>query len=227
MATESLKAFGIDFTNMQLSKESVKNISEVLKQPKLVQATNKWIHENNVAGERVGETRVLDVDDPRIQEHLKNLSAKERDQVEDVINKHSVSMQHMQEQILEKRLLISSTNGAAIAQLVEGGKLKDNVMLSEALLRAFIANRKNPVEARKANAQINMVQNKMSLEGFTKLVDFAATAAEAWKVQQELFQKNPAWSTAQRSGKFLLSYTKNGKAQLRGVNSKAEAENHC
>jgi hypothetical protein len=224
MSTESLKAFGMDLEKMELSKESVKNVATVLKQPKLVKAASDWIYQNQLAGQRTGETRVIDVDDPRIQEVMKGLTAKDRDSVEDVVNKHSISVQHMQEQILEKRLQIASTDGAVLVQQSEGGKLRDAVTLSDTLIRAFAADRSDPQAAQLADAQINMVQRKMSPEGFLSLTKFAQVAADAWKTQQTAFQVNPAWSSAQRYGKFLVEFTKGGKAQVLGVESRKEAE---
>jgi hypothetical protein len=48
--------------------------------------------------------------------------------------------------------------------------------------------------------------------------------AQGYKTQEEIFKNNPAWASGQRHGKFLMEFTKNGKAQLKGVESRKEAE---
>jgi hypothetical protein len=224
MMSESVKAFGMDLSTMTLTKETVKNMQRALVEPRITDAVNKWIYENQLAGKRTGETRVIEADDPRIVNVIGNLSKADRDVVEDIVNKHQISMQHMQEQVLEKGLQIASTNGAVIAQRLNGGKLKDNVALSEQLLKAFTADRSDPNMSAIADQQIAQVQAKMDPDSFLALARFTKSAADSWQAQREWFKTNPAWSTAQRYGKLLVEYKKNGKTFTAGVDTKQEAE---
>lgn len=222
MAMESLKALGMDLGTMQLTPKTVKSMFRTFTNPTLRRAADQWIATNNIEG---GETvKVLDVDDPKIQKIVGGLSASDRDIVEDMVNKHSYSTQHMQEQILEKGLQIASTNGGALLQKLGGGKLKDSVDVVRRLLDAFTADRSNPEAARFADADITKVQMELDPDTFLTIARFAKSAAESWSTQRDYFKQNPAWSTAQRFGKLLVEFRKGGKSILQGVDSKKEAE---
>lgn len=224
MATESLKAFATDLKNMEFSKESVAAVEKTLRDPRLEKVINNWIYTNQIEGKKAGKVTLLDRDHPEIQKLLNKLSTKDRDDVEDVIQKHQISQQHMQDQILEKMLQIASTNGAVIAQKDVKGKLSDSVTLSDTLLRAVTADRTDPNVARQADSQIDAVQKRMTPEGFNDLLGFTLNQAEKWQAHRQFFQENPAWSSGQRYGKYLLTYKKNGRTVLAGVDSTKERD---
>ena len=225
MAREALKALGMDLTTMRLTPKTVKAMFKTFTNPSLRKAADKWIATNNIEGEKAGKgVKVIDADDPRIQSIIGGLSAGDREIVEDMVNKHSMSTQQMQDSILEKGLQIASTEGGALVQKVTGGKFKDSQELASRLLRAFTADRTDPNAAAVADSEIKFVQERMLPDQFLQVAQYTKAAGDHWLAQKAAFDANPGWSTAKRFGKYLVEFRKDGKVQLHGVDSKKEAE---
>jgi hypothetical protein len=220
MASEALKAFGMDLTTMNLSKASVRVVENILKIPKLTKAVDQWLYTNQITGKDADAIGMLDANHPEIKKILDPLSPQERDQVEEMVQKHQISQQQMQAQILEKMLQIASARGAEIS----GMPVKDGTKATAFLLEALRADRNDPVAARAADAQIDMVQKGMQPAQFVNLLKYAEAATKEWSAMQEFYQKNPAWSSGQRYGKFLVTFMRGKKVFLAGVDSKKEAD---
>jgi hypothetical protein len=214
-----LRAFGTDLQTMSMTKASVKAVERVLRIPKLTKVADSWIYTNQIEGEKKGSVQKLDADHPAIKDVLAPLSDQERSQVEELVDRHQISQQQMQAQILEKQLQIAAAHGSTIV----GGPVKNGTLLTSTLLDALRADRSDPNAARIADAQIEMVQKKMEPEQFLPLYKYAQAAVDSWNLQREFFDKNPAWSSGKRTGKFLASYTVGGKSKLAGVDSSKEA----
>jgi hypothetical protein len=131
----------------------------------------------------------------------------------------------MQSQILEMMRRIAATNGGAVAQRQNGGKLKDGVTLADTLFDALITDRSDPNAAQMAEQKIAQVQQRMTPEAFNELAKYVQGETNKWKAQQEYFQANPAWSTGARYGKYLVTFKRGGKVFLAGVDSEKEANN--
>ncbi len=229
MVSEGLKPFGLDLDAFgkgehELSHESVKRVEQALRNNKLSKAINDWIYLNQRKGKDSDGVTLLPESDPDVAKILQHLSAKERADVNEITTKHQISQQVMQSQTLEKMLQISATNGAVVAARSTGLKVSQNITLAESLLRALTTDRSDPTLAQQADAQVSLVQSKMTPEGFLDLLKYSQNQAETWKLWQQFFQKNPAWSSGQRYGKFLVEYQRGNRTFLAGVDSRKEAE---
>lgn len=225
MAREALKALGMDLDTQQLTPKTVKNMFRAFSNTTVRRAADRWIAENNIeAGRNEKGVTVIDVDDPRIQKIVGGLSPGDRDIVEDMVNKHSISTQQFQDQVLEVGMKISSTKGGALVQKLTGGKFKDSQELASRLLKAFTVDRTDPNAAAAADNEIRFVQERMQPDQFLTVAKFTEAAANHWKEQKAQFDQNPGWSTARRFGKYLIEFKKNGKVILDAVDSQKEAK---
>ncbi|HEU0046496.1 MAG TPA: hypothetical protein VFQ43_02675, partial [Nitrososphaera sp.] len=198
--------------------------TNTLENRKLTNVIDRWIELTQRDGEKKGKIQAIPADDPRVQKLLSGLSLTERDQVDTLMQQRLMSTQHMQNQILEKGLQISSTRGGSLLQKMVGGKLNVNVSLASDLLNAFTADRSDPIAARTADMTMTQVQNQLTPEAFHDLAKFTENAAAEWTKYKEWFQENPDWASAQRYGQFIAEFKRGGKTYVVGVDNRKEAE---
>lgn len=223
MASQAFKAFGMDLVRGVLDKKAVNTMHKAVSNPKIENAVNKWIYWNQKKG---GDSvTTLPESDLDVKRSLQGLSSSELESVRDLMAQKEASQRFMNAQILEKMINISAVRGARLIGPDTKLKVGQNVDAASKVLQAVMADWSNPEEAQQAQAQLSAIQQKMSPEAFMKLLKFSQAAAGEWKTQKQLMDANPAWSTAQRYGRFDVEYTKGGKKYYNGVNSRKEAEN--
>lgn len=224
MAAEGMKPFGLDLNGDtgELSHESVKRSVEGLKNPKVQKAADKWIFLNQKEGKKTGETQLLSMNHPEVAKALQGLTEKERNEAIDLVSKQSTSTQIVNAQQLEKMLQIASARGAIIANADNGLTTGQNVQVVETLLQSIL-DLNDPAKAPLAEQRISAVQGKVSPEAFLELLKFSETEVGKYRAWQEFFDKNPAYATGQRLGKYLVEFKRNGRSFLLQAMTKSEA----
>lgn len=224
MFHEGVKWLGMDTSSEYvdvLTHDSVKETETVLGNPKLLDKVDRWMYLNNKKGG--AEVQMLPDNDPDVAKLMSGLSDAERTQVRDVVAKAGKVTQMMNAEKLEKMTQLAAVNGAAVAGLSSGLKTRDNIALSDATLRAVL-DMSDPMKAPFAQAQLASVQQRMQPEAFLELLKFFQGEADKIKLWKQYFDANPFWATAQRTERFLVEYTKNGKKFKGQASSIKEAD---
>lgn len=221
-----LKVFGVDLKAGQQAitkdglAESVKSIST----PRTLNAVNRWMYWNQESARKEDRgVTMLPIDHPEVAKLLQGLSTSERDAVIDTVTKQSVSTQVMQSELLEKMHKTGVTMGANIVMADRGMKTQDSVQVADQLFNALQADRTNPQLAQQADAEIAVVQSKMTPEGFLELLKYTQAETEKFKLWGDYFKENPAWATAQRLERFLVSFTRGKEKKQLQASSVKEA----
>lgn len=224
MQSEAMKIYGYDINTGKLTHEAIKRTTKLMKDPKLRKAYNSWIFENQKNGKQTGSTTRIPDTDPRVARHLKGLSPQELETVKEFVTKHEMVNKVMSSEILEKVGQIAVTDGAKILGHYNDLKVRDNIVLSREMQDILATDMRTPQAQMIMQNRLSVLQSKMSIEAFENLLKFHQTAQESYNTYKDFFGKNPAWSTAQRFGEYLVKFRKNGKIVELGVDSKKEAE---
>jgi len=74
--------------------------------------------------------------------------------------------------------------------------------LSIECFKSLLTDRTNPVAAREADAQLQVVQSKMTPEGFVDLLKYGQAEIENYNGWKNYYEQNPYWNTAQRQERY-------------------------
>jgi hypothetical protein len=222
-----VKVLGIDITGdqSQLNDKTVKGAIKTIQTPRTQKAVDRWMAENQLRArkEKRGVTLLPETDE-KVQGLLKGLTDKERQGVIDTVSRAGAMTVLGQNSALNYMAKVASTSGAALAIKDQPMKAGQAVELTSQLFDAINADRTDPQKAQVADANLSLVQSKMSPEGFLSLLKFTQLQVQKWQSWQEYFQQNPAWATAQRQEKFLVSFTRGGKRYQLQASSGKEAK---
>ena len=191
---------------------------------KLEKVISQWSYHNNEKGRKTG-VQMLPPTDPDVAKLLSGLGPEEQRLVKDFMGGVTRSTQVMQQQILGAMTNESVADGTAILKQTPGmEKYENRKAASTAMLEAMQANWQDPQQAAMAQAKLDQVMGKVNdPDAALRLMKYMQVKSEILKVQQEYFNNNPAWMTAQRHGKFDLTYRVGGEVRYDQVNNEAEA----
>lgn len=219
-----LKVLGIDLSKPEqgITKDGLATSVKAISSPRTLNAVNRWMYwSNKVALDKQEGVTMLPDSHPEVAKLLAPLTEKERNDVIDTVTKRSVSNQVLQAETLEKMHQIGVALGAHITMKDGNVKTADAMQITGQLFDALRADRSNPQLAQQADAQIALVQSKMSPEGFLELIKNMQSTLEQFKGWEAYFKQNPDWSTAQRLERYLVSFTRgNNKKQLQASSVK-------
>lgn len=207
-------------TKHVISDDALKVMSNL----KLEKVVSQWSYQNNEKGKKTG-VQMLPPTDPDVAKLLSPLSPEEQRLVKDFMGGVTKSTQVMQKQILGAMTNESVVDGTAILKDTPGmEKYENRKAVSTAMLEAMQADWQDPQQAAWAQAKLDQVMGKVNdPDAALRLMKYMQVKSEILKVQEEYFANNPAWMTAQRHGKFDLTYREGGEVKYDQVNSEAEA----
>ncbi len=223
MIMQGFKAFGVNLETGEITKESDAALQKAIRNPKIRSAVDTWIYIN----QREGGDRVETLPDthPVIAKILDKLTPAERNTVIDLISKKEASQRFMNAQILEKQLHISALHGAELIAAKTGLKVSQNLALSAEMLDTVMSDASTPEAQQMIQARLNALQAKFKdPQAYLDLLKFTQNEVAKWKVQKEFFDKNPAWSTAQRYGKYDVIFRDGKNVSRQAVDSRKQAE---
>lgn len=191
-----------DFISPEPTHESVKQMSKVFGNPKLLGAVNKWIYWNQKEGGKA--VTMLSESHPEVAKSLASLTSEERILVQEAVANQSRSTQMGHKDVLDYMQKEATTTGAGVIMAGGGaGKLKDAVALSDGLLSGVLK-MKDPMTQWQGQTEIQNIQQRMTPEAFLDALKFSQGEAEKIFAQKEYFDANPAWATAARTERFLI-----------------------
>lgn len=221
-----LKVFGVDLKAGQqaITKDGLAESVRSISTPRTLNAVNRWMYWNNeVARKEDRGVTMLPDNHPEVAKLLQGLSTTERDAVIDTVTKQSVSTQIGHAELLEKMHKTGVTMGANIVMADRGMKTQESIAVADQLFNALRADRTNPQIAQQADAEIAVVQSKMTPEGFLELLKYTQAETEKFGLWKNYFKENPAWATAQRLERFLVSFTRGKEKKQLQASSVKEA----
>lgn len=224
MATSALKIFGIDLTdpNGNVTAESTKQSANTLKNPRLERAVDHWIYLNQLEGRKTKSIQMLSPDHPEVKKLLSKFSFDEQKDIGQMVIKQVGSTEALNAMELQSMLDIAAARGAAIANVDNGLKTSQNIKLVSEMLRSMM-DLNDPMKAGVAQQQLASLATRFAdPQTFSDLLRFSENEIQAYRAWEELFKKNPAYANAQRQGKYLVDYTKNGKEFVGQAQSKAQ-----
>lgn len=227
-AANSLRVLGIDLkaNDGVLSDNSVKAAIKTISTLKTQKAVDRWMAENNIQAknEERGVT-LLQTENPEVAKVLDKLTPEEREGVIDTVTKSGIMTQATHQQILGHIEQISNTDGGIIAMLdSQTTKPEVAVEMAGRVFAALNVDRTDPQAAQVADAQLKVVQERMSAPGFLKLLQFMQGEQGKYSAWRDYFVQNPYWATAQRQEKFLVEFNRGGKKYQLQASSEKEAK---
>lgn len=228
---EAKKPFSIDLKESAkqgktvYTHENTRKVTKWLSTPKLRNAIDGWIHVNQENGKETGKTTLVKASDPRVEEKLKGLNAEERAIVAEEVAKRGMSQRESNAFQLKARDQYSELLGTQFLNRVNGGKHKDNMVLSRTVLDALKLDWNDPQQAAIGQQQLMAVQARIQPEHMDNFLRLHRANAEMLKDTEAFFADHPEWSSAQISQKYIVKfYNKQGKLETQGAINRKDAE---
>jgi hypothetical protein len=208
------KVMGVDLSGdtKTMTSAGLDRAIKSVNTPKLLRAVDQWMYWNNEMArrERRGVTMLPD-SHLEVAKVLANLTPKERLDVTDTVVKAGVMSRVGQQEELNKMSQVAITRAAKIAMVDRELNTQQAVDVAKTLFEAVDANRSDPAVAQQAEAQIKLVQSKLSPEGFLDLLKFTQGEVQKLGLWRDYYEQNPNWATARRMERWLIEYKRGGK----------------
>jgi hypothetical protein len=208
------KVMGVDLSGdtKTMTSAGLDRAIKSVNAPKLLRAVDQWMYWNNEIArrEKHGVTMLPD-SHPEVAKVLANLTPKERSDVTDTVIKAGVMSRVGQQEELNKMSQVAITRAAKIAMVDRELNTQQAVDTAKTLFEAVDANRSDPAVAQQAEAQIKLVQSKLSPEGFLDLLKFTQGEVQKLGLWRDYYEQNPNWATARRMERWLIEYKRGGK----------------
>lgn len=219
MALEGFKAFGVDLYSGEITKNAVDTLHKAISNRRLSRAVDSWIYLNQKKG---GDTVItLDQHDPDVKAILSKFNDKEREQIITLVKQKELSQMAMNREALNSMKSVSISNAAALIAPKSGLKLGLNTEAAKEVFDYYMTDFNDPQATAIAQQKLDLVRQKLPPDAFANLFKFVENEVQIYKNWQGHFEANPAWSTAQRFGKFDAFFA-NGNRDA--FDSRAEAE---
>jgi hypothetical protein len=202
----ALEPFSRDLKTGQISKTSVNELMNQLKQRPIVKAVDELLHLAQVKGLETNSVGPVDFNSPEAQRILQRLDVKQQEAVKTLLAQKHLSQQLANKNTLESMRHVSELQAAALIADQTSLTVDQTLTLAKELFDVHLRGANDPM----ARERLIAVQQRLAPQQFLTLLKATETQAAIYKEWEAVFERNPWWTSARRYGKWQAILS-NGK----------------
>ncbi len=225
--TEANKGFGHSLVGdkMEYNPQEVERMGKVLDRKDLLAAADAYVWANQQAGLGERSVKLLPHSHPEVAKALARLSPADQQLVSEFVGKMSLAKRTEDAATVSSAADEAAINAAKVLMKIDPRHKPDAAQqLAASLLNTVRAVKEDPKRVMEMQGPLNAVQSQVTPEAFAFLTKFADNASDKLKLMQEHFDRNEAWVSAQRNGRFIFEYWRGNERVRASADDMKEAQ---